>query len=116
MEETKRKLQSDLRDAYEAYARKISDRETYLSQRQMYDEMLAELEEKLKLQREAVQALEEESRKDTAIGGLDVWEAGIGIEQLTREMVVTLVEKIIVHDDRSLEIKWKFTNPQYSAS
>jgi DNA invertase Pin-like site-specific DNA recombinase len=116
MEETKRKLQSDLRDAYEAYARKISDRETYLSQRQMYDGMLAGLEEKLKLQREAVQALEEESRKDTAIGGLDVWETGISIEQLTREMVVALVEKIIVHDDRSLEIKWKFTNPQFSAS
>jgi hypothetical protein len=31
-------------------------------------------------------------------------------------MVVALVEKIIVHDDRSLEIKWKFTNPQFSAS
>jgi hypothetical protein len=82
----------------------------------MYDGMLAGLEEKLKLQREAVQALEEESRKDTAIGGLDVWETGISIEQLTREMVVALVEKIIVHDDRSLEIKWKFTNPQFSAS
>lgn len=108
MEDTKRRLQTDLRDAYEAYVMKVTDKETYLEQRELYDGMLVSLEEKLKLQKEAISVLEEEMSASDNVEGLHIDTDSISLEKLNRKLVETLVDKIIVHGKDTVEIQWKF--------
>ncbi len=101
----------DLRDAYENYAKRITDKETYLSQREVYDTMLVNLEEKRKQQEEAVKAIEAEIAETASVGGITISANGVDIKELTREVVETFIDKIVVYEDKSIEIRWKFQNP-----
>lgn len=97
MEKSLELIQEDLRGSYEAYRMEMTNKETYLEQKQMYEQMIEELEENVAKQR-AVRA--------KLVSGCEVIggnrEAGKGeqdVEVLTRELVERYVEKVVVRGE-----------------
>lgn len=61
MELSYEKIDADLFHAYEAYREGISNKETYLQQKEVYEQMLSQMKENMDRQQAAVSAIEEES-------------------------------------------------------
>ncbi len=69
--------------------------------------MLARLEEKKKLQSEAIAAMEQESPVP------DGWTPDsefLRIEKLDRQLVELLIRKVVVYKDHTIDVIWNFKN------
>ena len=99
-------LQGRRRKLYEDYSDGLLDEKEYLFAREKYKEeseslngQLESLEEKRKAYREAVSSENKWIRLMKGTGGID---------RLTKEMVDSVVEKVIVYEDNAVEIVMKY--------
>ena len=100
------RLHGDQMDAFEAYKEGITDKETFLQQKKLYDQLETKLNEGIRKQTAMVRALEEEL--DAMPDGLAVEDEVITADRLTKELVDAFVEKVIVKPGQQVEIVWKF--------
>ena len=92
-------------EGYESYREGMLDKETYLMQKDMYDRMISELEEKIEKQREAVNKLRADAKCPP---GYDSERNTFKITELNKDVADLFIDHITVYKDNSMEIKWKF--------
>ena len=108
MERTMTLLQQDLRASYEAYKTEVSDKDTYLEQKKMYEQMMEKMQENIDKQQVAVRQISDMDVPEAA--GLEMLDGRIQLTKLTKELVDVFVEEIVVFGEERLEVKWKFKN------
>lgn len=106
MEHSRELIEKDLREAYESYKLGMTDKETYLEQRKIYEQMLERLQENIEKQRAAVTKMADVDVPEVA--GLEMLGGQLKLTGLNREMVGAFVEEIVVYAKDRVEIKWKF--------
>lgn len=106
MEHSRELIEKDLREAYESYKLEMTDKETYLEQRKIYEQMLERLHENIEKQRAAVTKMADVDVPEVA--GLEMLEGQLKLTGLNREMVDAFVEEIVVYAKDRVERKWKF--------
>ncbi|MFA9421969.1 MAG: recombinase family protein [Sedimentibacter sp.] len=106
MEHTLMLLQQDLRASYEAYKTDVTDKDTYLEQKKMYEQMMEKMQENIEKQQVAVRQISDMDVPEAA--GLEMLDGRIQLTKLTKEIVDSFVEEIVVYDEERLEVKWKF--------
>jgi len=106
MERTMTLLQQDLRASYEAYKTDVTDKDTYLEQKKMYEQMMEKMQENIEKQQVAVRQISDMDVPEAA--GLEMLEGRIQLTKLTKELVDTFVEEIFLFGEERLEVKWKF--------
>lgn len=99
-------LYEDQRESFEAYKVGMTEKDTFLQQKQMYEQLEEHLNEKIQKQKEAVEKLEDEA--DAMPDGLSISMGEIQTDTLTREMTEAFVDKILVWPGQKIEIRWKF--------
>lgn len=100
------KIEADLQNAYESYKAGITDKETYLEQRQVYEQIEDKIQETVQKQMKIVSEYEEKVL--TMSAGFDIIESRTKVMELNREIVETFVDRIVVHEGGEIEIGWKF--------
>ena len=93
---------------YEAFQESLIDREEYDMMKQKYDRQIRDITatlDRLKQQRASLQNEAADGRE-----WLDVFLDCCSKEKLTRDMVVSLIDRIYVHEDKSLEIDFNYKN------
>ena len=100
------RLHGDQMEAFEAYKDGTTDKETFLQQKTLYDQLEIKLNEGIHKQTAVVKALEQEL--DAMPDGLDMVNDAITADKLTKELVEAFVEKVILKPERQVEIVWKF--------
>ena len=85
---------------------RMTDKETYLEQRKIYEQMLERLQENIEKQMAAVTKMADMDVPEVA--GLEMLEGQLKLTGLNREMVDAFVEEIVVYAKDRVEIKWKF--------
>lgn len=108
MEHTRELMQEDLRASYEAYRSGTTNKETYLEQKQMYEQLEEKLQENILKQQDAIKHITDLDVPEVA--GLEMLDGKIQLKKLTREMVDTFIDKIVVYGEKEIEVKWKFGN------
>ena len=93
-------------EAFEAYKDGTTDKDTFLQQKELYDQLEIKLNDGIQKQVAMVRALEKEL--DAMPEGLAVVDETITADKLTKELVDTFVEKVILKPERQVEIVWKF--------
>lgn len=83
----------------------MTEKDTFLQQKQIYEQMEERLKDQIRQQKEAVERLEDEV--DVMLGGFSANQGEIRADHLTREMTEAFVEKVIVWPGQKLEIRWK---------
>ena len=101
-------LQQDLRASYEAYKTDVTDKDTYLEQKKMYEQMMEKMQENIDKQQVAVRQISDMDVPEAA--GLEMLDGRIQLTKLTKELVDVFVEEIVVFGEERLEVKWKFKN------
>jgi len=99
-----------LKKAYEQFMDDVLSEEEYLELKQMYDT------ENQQLQIEMSKMQEAERKRQRAIEETIVWLQRVGqkkitTKQLTRDVLVELIDKIYVFPEQKIDIHFKFTNP-----
>lgn len=105
MERSLDQLYEDQRESFESYKAGMTEKDTFLQQKQVYEQMEERLKDKIRQQKEAVERLEDEA--DAMPDGFSADQDEIQADQLTREMTEAFVEKVIVWPGQKLEIRWK---------
>lgn len=100
------RLHGDQMEAFEAYKDGTTDKDAFLQQKEMYDQLEIKLNDGIQKQTEVVKALEKEL--DAMLEGLTVVDETITADKLTKELVDVFVEKVILKPERQVEIVWKF--------
>ena len=100
--------------AYEQFMDEVLSKEEYLELKQMYDT------ENQQLQIEMSKRQEAERNRQKTIEETTVWLQRLGqkkitTKQLTRDVLVELIEKIYVFPKQELDIHFKFVNPLLEA-
>lgn len=94
---------------YQNYMDEVISKEEYLSYIKEFDLSIGELRKNLEYLQKHV---EEKSRRDLEYDEwVEKFRNYIDIEELTREIVLELIEKIEVNTDGSINIYYKFRNP-----
>lgn len=106
MERTMALLKQDLRASYEAYKTDVTDKDTYLEQKKMYEQMMEKMQENIEKQQVAVRQISDMDVPEAA--GLEMLDGRIQLAKLTKELVDTFVEEIVLKTDLKIEIKWRF--------
>lgn len=107
MQQSYDKIDADLFRAYEAYRSGISERETYLQQKETYEQMLEQLQKNVACQKKVIDKILQESFIP------DGWNSDLDhlqIEKLDRILVELFIQKVIVYKDHSIEVVWNFKN------
>ena len=86
----------------------MTDKETYLEQRKIYEQMLERLQENIEKQRTVVAKMADVDVPEVA--GLEMLDWQLKLTCLNREMVDAFVEEIVVYAKDRVEIKWKFND------
>ena len=73
-----------------------------------YEVMISGIKEKIEAQKEAVFVLE--NRKPSDNSGLKFLEGNSEVAEITDELLDALLEKIVVYEDKTIELRWKFSN------
>ncbi len=107
-EDTHRRLELELRTAYESYAKGVTDRETYLMQKQSYEAMIDGIREKIEAQKEAIFTLENQMPSENS--GIQFLEGKSEIAEITDELLDVLLDKVVVYADKTIELRWEFSN------
>lgn len=84
-EDTLRRLELELRTAYESYVKELTDKATYLMQRGSYEVMISGIKEKIEAQKEAIFLLENQKLSDNS--GLKFLEGNSEVEEITDELL-----------------------------
>lgn len=106
MQLSQEKIEADLQNAYEAYKSGITDKETYLEQQQVYEQLEDKIQETVQKQIKIVS--EHEEKVLTILVGFDIIESRTKVVELNREIVETFVDRTVVHEGGDIEIGWKF--------
>lgn len=106
MQLSQEKIEADLQNAYEAYKSGLTVKETYLEQRQVYEQLEEKMRETVQKQMKIVSEYEEKVL--TMPAGFDIIESRTKVVELNREIVETFVDRIVVHEGGEIEIGWKF--------
>lgn len=106
MQLSQEKIEADLQNAYEAYKSGLTDKETYLEQRQVYEQLEDKIQETVQKQMKIVSEYEEKVL--TMPAGFDIIESRTKVMELNREIVENFVDRIVVHEGGEIEIGWKF--------
>ena len=114
MEHTMTLLQQDLRASYEAYKTDVTDKDTYLEQKKMYEQMMNKMQENIEKQQVAVRQISDMDVAEAA--GLERLDGRIQISKLTKEIVDTFVEELVLFGEERLEVRWKFRDVIMSKS
>ena len=102
MQLSQEKIEADLQNAYEAYKAGITDKETYLEQRQVYEQIEDKIQETVQKQMKIVSEYEEKVL--TMSAGFDIIESRTKVMELNREIVETFVDRIVNHEGGEIEI------------
>lgn len=108
MQLSQEKIEADLQNAYEAYKSGLTDKETYLEQRRVYEQLEERMRETVQKQMKIVSEYEEKVL--TMPVGFDIIESRTKVVELNREIVEIFVDRIVVHEGGEIEIGWKFGN------
>ena len=100
------RINKDLRDAYESYKLGMTDRETYLEQRKIYEQLLVHMQDNIEKQKAAVNKMAQVDLPEVA--GFKMLEGQMKMRKLNKEIVDAFVAEIIVYAKDRVEIKWKF--------
>ena len=100
------RLHEDQMDAFEAYKDDTTDKETFMQQKELYDQLEAKLDDRISKQIAVVKGLEQ--KLDSMPEGLAADSERISVDRLTRDVVETFLEKVIVKPGQQVEIRWKF--------
>lgn len=106
MESSLDRLYEDQRESFESYKAGLTEKETFLQQKSVYEQMEKRLDENIRRQKEAVEWMDD--RADSMPEGFSVCSDGIRTDRLTREIALNFVEKVIVWPGKKIEIRWKF--------
>lgn len=106
MERSLDQLYEDQRESFESYKAGMTEKDTFLQQKQMYEQLEERLNGKIQMQKEAVEKLEDEA--DAMPNGLSVSMGEIQADRLTRELTEAFVDKVLVWPGQKIEIRWKF--------
>ena len=79
--DTLRRLELELRTAYESYVKGLTDKETYLMQKETYEVMISGIKEKIEAQKEAVFLLENQKSSDNS--GIKFLEGNSEVAEIT---------------------------------
>lgn len=107
-EDTLRRLVLEFRTAYESYTKGITDKETYLMQKESYEVMISGIKEMIEAKKEAVFILENQKASDNS--GLKFLEGNSEVAEITDELLDALLDKVVVYADKTIELRWKFSN------
>lgn len=99
--------------AYEQFMDEILSKEEYLELKQMYEN------ENRQYQKELEKLKQEEQEQQAAVNITKVWlnnfsRRKLTIKQLTREVLVELIDKIYVYPDQKIDIYFKFASEKNS--
>lgn len=100
------RLHGDQMEAFEAYKDGTTDKEIFLQQKGLYDQLETKLNDGIQKQTAVVKALEQEL--DAMPEELTVADEIITADKLTKELMDAFVEKVILKPERQMEIVWKF--------
>lgn len=100
------KIEADLQNAYEAYKSGLTNKETYLEQRQVYRQLEDKIQETVQKQMKIVSEYEEKVL--TMPAGFDIIESKTKVMEFNREIVENFVDRMVVHEGGEIEIGWKF--------
>ena len=92
--------------SFEAYKDGTTDKKSFLKQKERYDQLELKLRSEIQEQMAVVKALEQEL--DSMPDGLAAVDEKITVDKLTKEVVDTFVEKVIVMPGQLVEVEWKF--------
>ena len=95
--------------AYEQFMDEILSKEEYLELKQMYEN------ENRQYQKELEKLKQEEQEQQAAVNTTKVWldnfsRRKLTVKQLTREILVELIDKIYVYPDQKIDIYFKFAS------
>lgn len=106
MQDSLDKLYADQMESFESYKAGITSRDVFMDQKVSYEQMEEQMQENIKKQRMAV--LDLEKKLEDARNGIKISGDQIKVDQLTREMVLMLIDRITVWPGKRMEIKWNF--------
>ena len=100
--------------AYEQFMDEVLSKEEYLELKQMYEK------ENKNYQKELSELNHEEQKQQAAVNDTKLWlshfnRRKITVKQLTRDVLVELIDKIYVYPDQKLDIYFKFASMENSA-
>lgn len=81
---------------------------TYLMQKQSYEAMIDGIREKIEAQKEAIFTLENQMPSENS--GIQFLEGKSEIAEITDELLDVLLDKVVVYADKTIELRWKFSN------
>lgn len=73
----------------------------------MYEQMMEKMQENIEKQQVAVRQISDMDVPEAA--GLEMLDGKIQLTKLTKEIVDTFVEEIVLFGEDRLEVKWKFS-------
>ena len=91
-------------DIYPDYKSGLIGREQYLALKEKYENLASKSEEEIKRLEEELKTFD---LKDYANGFISSFKKYNGIDKLTRDMVVELIENILIHESGEIEIRLK---------
>ena len=101
------RIKDELKSSFEAFASGRITKTEYMEFKSKADVVLEDSGKKLsKLEIELQELLREE---ETSYNGLQVTKDMMKIDALSKELAELLIDKIIVSQDKQIEIMWKFT-------
>lgn len=93
MEHSRELIEKDLREAYESYKLEMTDKETYLEQRKIYEQMLERLQENIEKQKAAVTKMTDVDVPEVA--GLEMLDGQLKLTGLNREWWMLLWRRLL---------------------
>lgn len=100
-------LKKEKLEAYEKYCAGKLDKEMYIHEKRKFDEKIAECEKAIRENEEQVKKLEQ-SLLETGSELEKAVSAYREESRLTADMARAFIEKIVVHQEEQIEIKWRF--------
>ncbi len=70
--------------------------------------MISGIKEKIAAQKEAVFVLENQKPSDNS--GIKFLEGNSEVAEITDELLDALLERIVVYADKTIELRWRFSN------
>ena len=99
--------------AYEQFMDEVLSKEEYLELKQMYEN------ENRQYQKELEKLKQEEQEQQATVNTTKVWldnfsQRKLTVKQMTREVLVELIDKIYVYPDQKIDIYFKFASEKNS--
>ncbi len=106
MRRSKEKMNTDLFQAYEKYKEGVTDKETYIQQKAVYEEMVEKLTENIGKQEKAIAGMERPEEKPSGKVTMQDMKEYVSLD---REFSDLFIRRITVYADNSIDVIWNFT-------